>query len=67
MESAAEYKWRTYWLHVRREGGERGERERERERDSNFCLILRSLFLQFPLNPIKVLLYIFFLFSSCPR
>jgi len=29
MESAAEYKWRTYWLHVRREGGERGERERE--------------------------------------
>jgi hypothetical protein len=32
MQFAVEYKWCTYWLHVRRKGGE-GEREKgERER-----------------------------------
>jgi len=36
MQSAVEYKWRTYWLHIRSEGGGGGggggERESERER-----------------------------------
>jgi hypothetical protein len=33
MPSAVEYKWRTYWLHIRSEGEGGGERKKERVRE----------------------------------